>query len=150
MAKYSAKRGLLGKVSPQKAGDYLTKLQKQYGDLTPELIVKKAKAISSPIHKCFTWNNTKAANKCRLDEARFLLRIVTIEVEEHNIITRAFVSVQDEEDENIYTTMETAMSDVVLRAQVLAKAKNELRAFKEKYAQLTELAKIFKDIDDLD
>jgi len=50
------------------------------GKLTPDLVVQEARSPLSPIHDRFTWNQTAAAIKCRQDEARALIRSVTITV----------------------------------------------------------------------
>lgn len=42
-----------------------------------------------------------------------------------------------------------AMSDPVLREQVLARAYSELQAFRRKYEHLTELAQVFEAMDRL-
>ncbi len=146
--KYAAKRGLPGGVEPQIVGEQIDKIKQKSGFVTPEMLVAKAKAKSSPIHDCFTWDDKKAGKLRRLDEARYLLRSVTVEIEtdDEPVITRAFVSVADE---SVYTTIRAAMADDDMRENLLDQAKNELRAFEVKYAQLKELAVVFAAIDNI-
>jgi hypothetical protein len=143
---YKSKRGLPGGVSPQVAGEQIELMRIKAGFVTPEMLVKKAKAKSSPLHGCFTWDDKKAGELRRLDEARFLLRMVTVEIEtdDEPVTTRAFVSVSDDP---VYTTIASAMSDSDMRESLLNQAKKELRSFKSKYAQLKELAVVFTAID---
>jgi hypothetical protein len=143
--KYKSKRGLPGGVNPQTVGETIELIRKKKGSVTPEMLVAAAKAKASPIHGCFTWNDKEAGKLRRLDEARYLLRMVTVEVETDNepIVTRAFVSISDSTE---YTTIEAAMSDEDMRAQLLMQAKKELRSFKQKYAQLKELSQVFEAI----
>lgn len=147
--KYTAKRGLPGKASPQLIGERIEIIKtKNGGFVSAEMLVKEAKKKTSPLHGCFTWDDKKAGTLRRLDEARYLLRTITVEVEtdDEPVITRAFVSVTDDP---IYTTIESAMADVDMRESLLDQAKRELKSFKVKYAQLKELAVIFEAIDSI-
>jgi len=144
--KYKSKRGIgapIGKVAAE-----INRLMKRCGNsVTPEQIVKAAKPKNSPIHNCFTWDETLAAHKCRLLEARYLLRTVTVVYKENEktYTTRAFVTTNDRQ----YRTIESVLSDDELRAQLLEQAKDDLRAFKNKYYQLKELSIVFEAINKL-
>ena len=145
--KYGAKRGLPGGVSPQIAGEHIETIRKKVGYITPEMLVLKSKAKSSPLHDCFTWDDKEAGKKQRVNEARYLLRMVTVEIEtdeDEFTVTRAFVSVSESTE---YQTIATVMGDEDMRSQLLQQALQELRSFKQKYAQLRELATVFAAID---
>lgn len=45
---------------------------------TPEQIVEAARDESSELHKCFTWNDTEAADKWRKQEARQIRHFLVI------------------------------------------------------------------------
>jgi hypothetical protein len=60
---------------------------------------------------------------------------------------RAFVSVVRDEDRS-YTHVSHAMADPELRRQVLVSALRELEAWRNRYAELVELASIFAAIDE--
>ncbi len=145
MKTYTSKRGLPGGIKPQIVGEVIKQIQSKTGIVTPAMLVLDAKKKSSPIHSCFTWDDKEAGKLRRLDEARYLLRTVTVEVEtdDEPIITRAFVSVSEDSE---YTTIEAAMADEDMRLQLLMQAKKELRSFKQKYAQLKELSQVFEAI----
>jgi hypothetical protein len=146
---YKSKRGLPGGVSPQLIGERIEIIKtKNGGFVTADMLVKEAKEKTSPLHGCFTWDDKEAGKLRRLDEARYLLRTITIEVEADDeiIITRAFVSVTDDP---IYTTIESALADDDMRENLLSQAKKDLRSFKSKYSQLKELAIIFEAIDNI-
>jgi hypothetical protein len=146
--KYSTKRSLPGKVKPQIVGEQIEKLKARFGHITPDMLVKEATKKRSPLHGCFTWDDKKAGVLRRLDEARYLLRMITVEVETEDdpIVTRAFVSVTEE---SIYTTIESALADDDMRESLLNQAKKELRSFKFKYSQLKELAVVFSAIENV-
>lgn len=50
------------------------------GVLTPEAVVADAASKSSPLHSEFEWNDKRAAHQYRLDQARELIRKVTVEI----------------------------------------------------------------------
>ncbi len=146
--KYAAKRGLPGGVKPQIVGEKIEAIKVKNGFITPDMLIKEAKKKTSPLHNCFTWDDKKAGKLRRLDEARYLLRMVTVEIEtdDEPIITRAFVSVTDEA---VYTTIGAALLDDDMRESLLSQAKGELRSFKFKYVQLKELAVVFAAINNI-
>ena len=51
---------------------------KNGGILRPENVVETARPPKSSLHGFFTWDNSEAAEKWRLEEARTLIRTVTI------------------------------------------------------------------------
>jgi hypothetical protein len=71
----------------------LKSLEDRRGRLTPEQVLEAAAAKTSALHPCFTWDDSEAAAKYRLEEARELIRSVRIEVtfEERHIRTVAYV-----------------------------------------------------------
>lgn len=50
------------------------------GVLTPDDVVKDARRDSSPLHDQFEWDDTVAAGKYRIEQARELIRTVTFTV----------------------------------------------------------------------
>ena len=61
--------------------DRLEKIRsRNQGVLTPDDVVKDASSKTSPLHAYFTWDDSEAAHRYRLDEARSLIRNVKVEV----------------------------------------------------------------------
>jgi len=48
------------------------------GKLSPESVVRDAKKRSSPLHKFFEWDDSKAAHEHRIYQARELIRSITV------------------------------------------------------------------------
>jgi len=71
----------------------LTRIEDSEGRLTPDAVVKAAQSPKSPLHRFFEWDNTEAARKYRIEQARELIREVRIEmtVHEKTIQTVAYV-----------------------------------------------------------
>jgi len=58
------------------------------GILTPDNVVADARRPESPIHSYFTWDVQKAAEEHWLDQARTLIRNVTVNVTVQNVVLR--------------------------------------------------------------
>ena len=55
-------------------------IENRQGRLDPQSVVAAARNKKSPLHKQFEWDDTKAAEKYRLEQARELIRLVRVEV----------------------------------------------------------------------
>ncbi|WP_066795040.1 hypothetical protein [Sphingomonas soli] len=133
------------KIEAQVVGEELERLRVFHnGRLDNATVVEAARDKLNPLHPAFEWDDRKAAAAYRLDQAGDLIRAVDVVIEkgEGSAPIRAFVSVMRDEDRS-YTSVQHALSDEELRAQVVAQAWSELEAFHKKYAELTEFAKIF-------
>jgi flagellar basal body rod protein FlgC len=65
------------------------------GRVEPETVVNEARSKRSPLHSHFTWDDTEAAQKQRLHEARVLIRSVRIEVVVNETTVRRIGYVRD-------------------------------------------------------
>ena len=147
--KYGWKKGSQSALEAQTAGKHLSKLHKENGMLTADLVVKDAKPLSSPLHDHFEWDNTEAAKEYRLYQARKLIHAVVILKDngEPSPPMRAFVHIRDEEVGSIYMSIDIAMGDSVLRAQIVERAWTELKQWEARYHQYEELAGVFEAIE---
>ncbi|MBO9380014.1 hypothetical protein GG804_24920 [Sphingomonas histidinilytica] len=137
-------------VDAQIAGEELERIRvRQNGRLDAKDVVDASRPADAPLHEAFEWDDETAAEAYRLDQARYLIRHIDVVVEKtaaDPVAVRAFVSVKRDEDRS-YTSVQHAMSDVDLRAQVVAAALAELDAWRKRHAELVELARIFACID---
>lgn len=132
-------------MDPEAVGQALDQLNDRHGGLTAKIVLSAAKARRSPMHNAFTWEDAEAAHNYRLRQAGSLIRAIVVENEDQPTVRR-FVNVimqdQDEATCRHYMTLETALRDEQARKLVLAKAKEELDAFRRKYANLKEFAAV--------
>lgn len=150
-----AKRNKTAKNDPQIVGEHLEFLrQRKGGYLSPEDVVADAKSKRSPLHKCFPWNDQLAAHQHRLDVARWMLRNLTVTsvvVNQEIIQTdpqRVFVVVRNENEDEAFTSINDAMSKKHERIQLVKRAWAELQAWRRRYGNLRELAKVCEFIDE--
>lgn len=60
--------------------DAIKKLEDRQGRLTAEIVLEEARKPTSVLHKCFEWDDTKAAEEWRKEQARKLIRTVRFHV----------------------------------------------------------------------
>lgn len=136
------------KKKAQVYGECLEQIEKSYGELNPRTVVDEAKSSSSPLHNYFDWNNTSAAEKFRVQQAREMINHLTIVVNyETGEEIKAFFSVTEEADVRpVYVNIERALSDPALRKQVIENAFGELKYWQERYKQYSEFRGIVRAI----
>lgn len=121
------------------------------GSVTPEQLVEDGRDEASPLHTCFEWDNERAADKYRLQQAGHIIRCLTIEIpDDRREPVRALVSVTQPDGERAYTAVTDAMADPAMRAQVMNAALSEIKGWRRRYTRLEEFGKLFTEIDQLD
>ena len=145
-AQYRWRDGARIQADAQATGEWLEKLRVTHGGLTAAIVVEAAHKASSPGHALFKWDDKAAAVEYRLEQARRVLRALEVTVEQCDGHVRKFVVI-NESGADTYQDLVMALSHADSRAQVLARALSELRAFRAKYAGLKELADVFELID---
>jgi hypothetical protein len=147
---YRWKNQSLGQVPAQIVGEEIQRITVQNGGcIKPHNIVAHAQAVTSPIHRCFEWNNKLAAEKYRIEQAKYMLRSIVVVQQvpdDEPLLVRAFVSIK-KNDEPVYTSIHRAVNDPEQWEFVLASAYEELKAWRQKYKDLQQFANIFDLID---
>lgn len=114
---------------------------------TPQNIVDYAEAHpDSELYKCFTWDDAKAANEWRKAEARQVVRLLVFADEETEQPTNIRVLQKASE---AYEPVKMIVRNKDEYANLLERAKAELKAFRERYKQINELEKVLEAIDEL-
>ncbi len=119
------------------------------GIVSPQEVLEEARKENSPLHSCFTWDNSVAGERYRLAQARVLLRVTVqyLPANKDRSPTRVFVSLTpDRSRDGGYRVLADVLDDARLRDVMLADALNELGSFERKYKKLSELAGVFKAI----
>jgi Fe-S cluster assembly scaffold protein SufB len=138
-------------IPAQVAGESLENIRSLNGGvITPAVVVDNARDKKSPLHPCFEWNDKRAAEAHRLDQARYLLRAVVVtygEPEEEKAV-RAFVTVTEDKQE-VYTDIREALQNPEHREQVLSRARRELEQWAKRYEHLQEFSSLISQIREL-
>lgn len=126
----------------------LRKIKKGNGGfLDPQKVVNYARNPATALHSKFTWDDAKAAEEYRIWQARQIIRLELIVIEETNEPVRAYVSLQIDRTGGGYRAIRDVMRDPELRGQLLDEAKADMILFRRKYGMLISLAKIFEEMD---
>lgn len=115
---------------------------------TPAQIVDKARDPGSELHKCFEWDDSKAAESYRIQQARQVVCHLVIRetVREHKPPIRFFF--KPESGTGYHPTQVIARNQDSYQA-LLKSAMHDLEALRVKYLSLVELETIFEEIDNL-
>lgn len=129
----------------------LTEIRERLGGLTPRDVVQEAKDEANPLHPIiYSISDEDAAQLGREGIASRLIRSVRVKYmtpEKREIDTRAFVSMREKSGDRSYHVTSFAMEDEEGRALILRQAWLELKAWRRKYQELSELAAVFDAID---
>ena len=140
---------ICGGVFKANAEKVYTEINSLGNSYTPEQVVELAKDKNTELHKCFEWNDKKAAHLYRISTAKKIIQSIVIVDEskpkDEQTHIRAIVSTNnnDRHYEPIILTVKNQDSYEKLLKQALA----ELEMFKNKYKNLSELEKVFEDIE---
>ena len=150
--KWNSRPGFDFKGDAQTIGEHLEELATPSGSITPEAVVNDARNPASPLHENFEWDDMEAAEPWREHTARNLIgSLVVVRVNETQVTgtVRAFVSVRDGDDKGVYAPIVYVMGNAEMRSQVLDRARRELHQWRNRYADLSEFAKVFTTIDEV-
>jgi hypothetical protein len=149
---YQWRSGTRLKLDAQAAGERTEKIRQKAGNaFSPALLVADARRPTSPLHPGFEWDDAKAAEDHRLNQARYILRqlaVVTTSEKGETVLVHAFVSIMNHEDESrLYTSVQHAMADPELREQLLEQVRREARDFRRRLSDFEEFATVCEALD---
>lgn len=119
----------------------LRALYERDGELTPEQVLDVASDPTSSLHNHFTWDDTEAAQKWRLNQARTLImrcKVTVIGSDEQTHRVRAFVNLPAPEGPGAYVSIEDALGDPAKRDVVIQQAMRDVAALRRKYRALAD------------
>lgn len=129
------------KADPQKWGEALAKIEAANGGhLKPQAVVDTASNPRHVLHKHFEWDDAVAANAYRVDQARTMIRSITVEDSDGDN-KPAYFSVAERAGVS-YRSYQDVVGSADLQMAVLKAAERDLGAFQAKYAELTEICDI--------
>ncbi len=143
-------KGRVGMVEAKHAGKLLARLEKRDGGILPRAILTEAIPKDSPIHGWFEWDDTKAADIYRVEQARHMVQQLVVVYRETDadepIECRAFLNVSDEETGRQYVSTAKVLSDDELRKQVIAAVMANLERCEKKLHILKGFAKVLDSL----
>ena len=137
-------------IDAQIVGTILANIYEEYEKVTTELIIKEAHRKDSPLHGYFEWDDNKAAEAYRKEQARSLIRDIRI-IKYHNNDkqdVKAFISVMTDEGKS-YQAVATVLGNEELRNQIIKNAKKNISYWAKELKRFKEFAKIVMEIEQL-
>ena len=123
--------------------DELVALTDGDGFIKPHRVVDWARENpKSALHKNFEWDDAKAAEAFRVQQAR---RLIAIHVLADDGRRSTISLIQDRNGDSGYRHIGPVMQNSELRAMAVRQALRELRRFEERYKWLHELAGVFAE-----
>jgi hypothetical protein len=117
------------------------------GILRPVDVVAFACDPQTALHAEFEWDDGKAAEQYRLEQARQIIRCAVRVVGEDSPPIRTYVSLySDRRAGDSYRALADALSDPKLRKQLLTQALREAESWRLRYQRLAELKPIVRAI----
>ncbi len=126
------------------------------GRLLPEQVVEYAREnVDSDLHRRFDWDDSEAAEKWRIVQARELIRVVIKMIPNPDkpdgpkLPIRTYISLPTDRVQNLgYRAVEDVLNDSTLEEEMLAALRAEVEALQNKYKMLRFTIPLFKDFMD--
>ncbi len=150
---------LNSKVSVEVTYNFLTRIAEENGgQLPPDEVVRQSRPKDAPLHNEFEWNNAKAADKYRIEQAKYLIRhIEVVPLDPSLSPVRAYHSIpveivnpnptetsQPTVTKQVYRSIEDILSDPQARDDLLMAAIRDANTFKRKYSVLQEWSQVIQ------
>ena len=135
------------KVDAQTVGEICEELEKGERGLSPQSLLDVSRDENAPLHDAFTWDDTEAAEKWRLEEARLLIANIRI-VRSTDTVERVRGFVSTPGRKNVYVSLDTALHKEEYKNHLLEQARRDTEAYMAKYRTLAELANVITAMDD--
>lgn len=155
--KFVWKAGAQFPVDAKTAVDTIHDLQQSLGKdtITAKELLDASRNEGAPLHSCFEWDDTVAAEKYRVEQARHIINSIEIKFVDtdypaHLKQTRYMVNTVcvAPKAQGEFATINVAFTNENYRTAVLKNALHELRSFQSKYSRYQELSGVIKAIDD--
>ena len=114
---------------------------------TTKEIVDLARNENTELHKCFTWDDSKAAELWRLKEARTIVASLKVTVWKTETEKKTFRLIQHDAVEQSYKPVILTTRNETEYERLLNEAKEEMQSFKKRYESIIELEAVIDEIE---
>lgn len=133
------------KADPELVWKELQKIGEQY---TPYDVLEYAKDHEdSELHKCFEWNDSIAAEKWRVQQARWICNSLSVVVEQRNGTPETMRMIESDKTDQVYRPVIFTVRNPEQYLRLLNQALGELRSFEKRYKHITELQNVIEEIE---
>ena len=134
------------KADAQKYADEIMEICEELESATPQQILEKARDSNTELHKCFTWDDTEAAEKWRISEARAIVRNLKIieqksDKQSEPTTIRVFYKTDNESG---YKPTKLILKKPDEYKALVERCRSELLAIKQKFNSISEYEEIWE------
>jgi hypothetical protein len=116
--------------------------------LSAQEVLDLARPKNSPIHQYFNWDDSDAAEKYRLYQARNLIKCIVVEIDDGVSVPKYCTPVMvDGYEKKRYVSLKRAISTPSIWEQILSRALEDAEFWNARYRHLRELRPISTAID---
>ena len=116
-------------------------------DFTPRDVLELARDPRTELHKCFDWDDTIAAEKWRLHQARQICGSISVVVEHEEQAPVEYRLIEHDSSTMSYRPIVFTVRNEDQYGQLLRQAKRELDAFQRRYKIIKELKNVIEEIE---
>ena len=116
-------------------------------EIEPETVLDKARDPNTELHKCFEWNDSKAAEEYRKIQAGQVIRYLVIKSKTEDKGETQYRLLHKTEAKEPYKPITFIVQHEDEYAKMVQRAWNELEVFKKKYQSLSEFEEVFEFIE---
>lgn len=146
---YQWKLSGLYSVPAQTAGEELTRIHEKRGSLTPAGIVDESRPEHAPLHPVFEWDDWKAAEEWRKQQAKHLVCCIVVQQENaksETVDVRAFEHVQGG-----YHPVQVILREPDMKMELMRDVLKMTDSYKEKLRALIDVSPVVeKTIETID
>lgn len=148
--KWTYRKNVRFSVPAEVVGPELDRIRNEHdGILKPDDVVASATPEDSPLHSLFEWDDTKAANEYRKQEARQVISSVQIiTISDPDSAPRSMIAfVHTEGCEQGYRATVEVLQDEAMMRTVLGDALAQLNGLRLRYKELAVLSEVWNAVD---
>lgn len=128
--------------------DHLQSIYDKHGKLTPGIVVQEARAKNHPLHDRFEWDDKRAGDAWRRQQAHELIRSVRVVYREATetdpeASVRAWHAVRSDQ-EHVYEPAQVIAEDPLLTQMLLRDMEREWKQLHRRYGHMVEFIELVR------
>jgi len=116
-------------------------------ECTTEQVLDLARNPETELHRCFDWDDTVAAEKWRMEQARLVCRSLVVVVQKYETEPVKLRIFEHDHEEKVYRETRLTFRNEDQYSRLLNQAKTEMNQFAKKYRTIVELSGVIEQME---
>jgi len=116
-------------------------------ECTTEQVLDLARNPETELHRCFDWDDTVAAEKWRMEQARLVCRSLVVVVQKYETEPVKLRIFEHDHEEKVYRETRLTFRNEDQYSRLLNQAKTEMNQFTKKYRTIVELSGVIEQME---